>query len=223
MSTATLPYEFLWLNLQQRILNYSDNSKRQPKQYFGVNWRKKNILSSFVKQRSESLWILWPFFNTCRIHSFPVIALWDSRNSPWSQRKSDRTPVNEAWVIIICHHSRTGMRTWAQTSTLNARMTLTHRVQKLTINIVITLSILQDSSALSNNEILHALDKFSSGRPEASHQFSLCQWLKEKKKQTYPASNPFSENLKKLEVYCTFCPSKPTMKVESNKAKGRQC
>lgn len=78
------------------------------------------------------------------------------------------------------------------------------------------------SSALCNNEILHALDKFSSGRPEASHQFSLCQWLKErrKKKQTYQASNPFSENLKKLEVYHTFYPSKPTKKAEPNKAKG---
>lgn len=71
----------------------------------------------------------------------------------------------------------------AQAYTLNALMTLTHRVQQLTINVVIILSVLQASSALCNNEILHALDKFSSGRPEASHQFSLCQWLKEKKKR----------------------------------------
>lgn len=75
-------------------------------------------------------------------------------------------------------------------------MTLTHRVQKLTINVIITLSILQASSALCNNEILHALDKFSNGRPEASHQFRMCQWLKEKKKLTYQASNSFSENLR---------------------------
>lgn len=80
---------------------------------------------------------------------------------------------------------------------------------------------LYTSSVLCNSEILHALDKFSSGRPEASHQFSLCQWLKErrKKKQTYQASNPFSENLKMLEVYSTFYPSKPTKKAEPNKAK----
>ena len=89
----------------------------------------------------------------------------------------------------------------AQTWILNALMTLTHRAQKLTINVVIILSILQASSALCNKGILHALDKFSSGRPEASHQFSLCQWLKKKNKpktQTYQASNPFSKNLKKL-------------------------
>lgn len=41
-----------------------------------------------------------------------------------------------------------------------------------------------------------------------------------KKKQTYQALNPFSENLKKLEVYCTFYSSKLTKKVEPNKTKG---
>lgn len=111
-------------------------------------------------------------------------------------------------------------------------MTVTHRVQKLTINVVIVLSILQASNAFCNNEILHALDKFSSGRPEASHQFSLCRWLKKKTKnksktktkpkktQAYQASNPFTEKLKKLEVYCTYNPSNPTKKVETNKTKG---
>lgn len=108
----------------------------------------------------------------------------------------------------------------AQAYTLNALMTLTHRVQQLTINVVIILSVLQASSALCNNEILHALDKFSSGRPEASHQFSLCQWLKEKKKTTYQASKSLSvKEKKKIAVYCIFYPSKPTIEVESNKAR----
>lgn len=109
----------------------------------------------------------------------------------------------------------------AQAYTLNALMTLTHRVQQSTINVVIILSVLQASSALCNNEILHALDKFSSGRPEASHQFSLCQWLKEKKKKkTYQASKSLSvKEKKKIAVYCIFYPSKPTTEVEPNKAR----
>lgn len=108
----------------------------------------------------------------------------------------------------------------AQAYTLNALMTLTHRVQQLTINVVIILSVLQASSALCNNEILHALDKFSSGRPEASHQFSLCQWLKEKKKDDLPSFKIFKcERKKKIAVYCIFYPSKPTIEVESNKAR----
>lgn len=93
----------------------------------------------------------------------------------------------------------------AQAYTLNALMTLTHRVQQLTINVVIILSVLQASSALCNNEILHALDKFSSGRPEASHQFSLCQWLKEKKKTTYQASKSLSvKEKKRLQFIVSF-------------------
>jgi len=42
MSTATLPYEFLWLKLQHRILNYSDKSRRHDtNQYFRKSKERK--------------------------------------------------------------------------------------------------------------------------------------------------------------------------------------
>lgn len=73
---------------------------------------------------------------------------------------------------------------------------------------------LYTSSALCNNEILHALDKFSNGRPEASHQFSLCQWLKDKKKSRPIKLQSLSVRISETEVYCTFYPSNSTKKKQ---------
>ena len=56
-STSTLPYEFLWLNLQHRILNCSDKSRGHDQTSNSGKPNQETILFSLVKECSEALQI----------------------------------------------------------------------------------------------------------------------------------------------------------------------
>lgn len=74
MSTATLTYEFLWPNLQCRMLNYSDKSRRlDTNQYFRE--MKENHPVFFGKIMFSVPPNSLTFIHAYELNSFPVTIL----------------------------------------------------------------------------------------------------------------------------------------------------